>query len=82
MCLARDAADVGCTKDAQLLRAGRVARSNAVGKRHQCLLEIEGELLRHSSSDEDVVNDMHLRGLPTSKRRKAGSGKAASGVKF
>ena len=52
--------------------AGAPARRKADKRRRQCLLEIERELLRHSSSDEEGcgVDDMQLPTFSAGKRRK------------
>lgn len=50
---------------------GPSARDVAQRRRRQCLLEIERELLRHSSSDDEAPSDgMHLPSCPAAKRQK------------
>ena len=59
---------------------GPSARDVAQRRRRQCLLEIERELLRHSSSDDDAPSDsMHLPNCPAGKCQKtACTGRACS----
>ena len=66
-------------KEEQQRLEGASVRNAAQRRRQQCLLEIERELLRHSSSDDEgAAGSMHLPGGPASKRqRTACTGKSS-----